>query len=67
MDEREAVARAIYAKRPFCLGCSQGVVEGVGIARAIPWKAAPAYYQNDCLEIADAAIAALRERAVANG
>ncbi len=55
---REVIAKAIYARRPFYMSETAGVFEG-NVARPFDWYGAPAYYQSDCLELADAAIAGL--------
>lgn len=54
----EAVARAIYAARPFCMASTMTTF-GHQIAKSFDWDGAPAYYQSDIRELAAAAIAAM--------
>jgi hypothetical protein len=54
---REAFARAIYAKRPFCQASTVGVLDGLGGVTVIAWDNAPAFYQDQCFELADAVLA----------
>jgi len=60
-DEVERVAKAIYAARPFVMA-STSTTNGVQLGKAFDWDAAPAYYQSDMLDLARAAIPAIRER-----
>lgn len=55
---RDAVAKAIYAKRPYYLAATQSVVGQASLARRLDWDDAPAFYLSDCLEIAEVARAA---------
>lgn len=50
---RERIARALYAARPFVMG-STSTSFGVSIGRSFHWDGAPAYYQADMLQLADA-------------
>jgi hypothetical protein len=56
----QRVARAIYAKRPYYVSASSAVLTP-GPLRSYDWDHAPTYYRTDCMEIARAAIEAMRE------
>ncbi len=58
-EPREIAARAIYDRRPFYLAESRSPLPNEMISRRFAWDAAPASYQNDCFELADAVLAAL--------
>jgi hypothetical protein len=53
-DMVEEMARAIYARRPFVLA-STATTFGHQVARTCDWDGAPAYYQQDMLDLAQAA------------
>lgn len=57
MPWRERFARAIYETRPFYMGTTTGVLDGMGIATRFSWDGAPASYQDECYALADAIIA----------
>lgn len=57
MPLREAFARAIYAKQPFCQASTISVLGGLSPATVFSWEGAPANYQDQCFELADAVIA----------
>jgi hypothetical protein len=53
---REKVARALYAQRPFAIA-STATTHGHQVAQTFDWDGAPAYYQEDLLQLADAVLA----------
>jgi len=55
----DRVARAIYARRPFVMA-STPTMNGVSLGRSFDWDSAPWYYQADILDLAAAAIAAMK-------
>jgi hypothetical protein len=59
MPLRDVIARAIYAKRPYFQATTIGVLEGIGAPCVFSWEGAPAAYQDQCFELADAVLAEL--------
>lgn len=56
-SHREIIARSIYRVRPFRIAKSGGVMDGcLSDARELTWDGAPAFYQSECYELADAII-----------
>ena len=55
----DRVARDIYARRPFVMA-STPTTNCVSLGRSFDWDSAPWYYQADILDLAAAAIAAMR-------
>lgn len=49
------IARRLYAARPFVMASSE-TTQGAAIGKAFEFDGAPAYYQTDMLELADAVI-----------
>lgn len=57
MPRREIIARSIYRQRPFKTAMSGGVMDGfLSVAHEFDWESAPAFYQGECYELADAII-----------
>lgn len=59
MMVRDVAARAIYARHPFYLGETREVFPHSHVAERFDWDGAPAYYQEQCYELADAVLAAI--------
>jgi hypothetical protein len=58
--DREIAARAIYLKRPFRVTSTGAVMDPLDCnVREHSWEGAPAFYRDECYELADAVIAAL--------
>lgn len=58
--DREIAARAIYARRPFRTAATGGVLDGcLTLAREFDFEDAPAFYRDECYELADGVLAAL--------
>lgn len=51
---REILARSIYRQRPFRKASSGAVMDGcLSVCEEFGWDEAPAFYLNECFEIAD--------------
>ena len=59
MPPREIAARAIYDRRPFTIAQSGGVMDMMRVDKVLDWDGAPAFYQAECYELADAVLARL--------
>lgn len=54
MPRREIIARAIYRLRPFRIARSGAVMDGfLSVSRELGFDEAPAFYRDECYEIAD--------------
>jgi hypothetical protein len=60
LPDRELVARALYNRRPFCISESGSVMDPfMRKITSFEFEAAPAFYQAECYELADAMLGAL--------
>jgi hypothetical protein len=58
--DREIAARAIYSRRPFRTAMSGAVMDGfLSMSREFDFDDAPAFYRDECYELADAVLSAL--------
>ena len=53
--EHLEIAQVIYAARPFVMA-STTTTFGASIGRVFDWDSAPAFYQHDMLDLADAVV-----------
>jgi hypothetical protein len=60
LSDREIAARALYRERPFRTAMTGAVMDPmIQEVRVFDFDAAPAFYQSECYELADAILADL--------
>lgn len=54
-ERHVGIAKAMYAVRPFVMA-SSATTFGVTVGHSFDWDSAPAFYQHDLLDLANAVI-----------